>query len=74
MLLGSSLLNLLFLVKLDKQISVICFDILVASHADADHIGGLSGALNYTTADLILCPVTNHTTKTFDSFKRYAEL
>lgn len=43
-------------------------DIVVASHAHSDHIGGLTGALNYADADVVLCPVTNPD----DDFEKYA--
>lgn len=57
-----------------KRKNISNIEILVASHADSDHIGGLAGALNYATANIILCPVTNYTTKSFESFKKYADL
>ena len=44
---------------------------IVASHAHADHIGGLSGALNCASVDVALCPVLNYDTKTFQSFVKY---
>lgn len=47
-------------------------DIVVASHAHSDHIGGLAGALNYATADLILCPVTTYDSDAFVDFAKYA--
>lgn len=44
---------------------------IIASHAHADHVGGLSGALNYATVDIALCPVLDYDTKTFYSFVKY---
>lgn len=44
---------------------------IVASHAHADHVGGLSGALNYATVDVVLCPVLEYDTKAFQSFVKY---
>ena len=38
-------------------------DYMVASHAHEDHIGGLSGALNYAKVDNALCPVTEYSSK-----------
>lgn len=46
-------------------------DYIVASHAHSDHIGGLSGALNYATVDIALCPVTEYDSKSFESFEKY---
>lgn len=44
---------------------------IIASHAHSDHIGGLSGALNYATVDTALCPVTDYDSDTFRSFIKY---
>lgn len=48
-------------------------DIVFASHAHEDHIGGLPGAFNYATAELTLCPVTDYDSGVFETFKEYAE-
>ncbi len=47
-------------------------DILVGTHAHEDHIGGLAGALNYATADITLCPVTEYNSEAFADFAAYA--
>ena len=47
-------------------------DIVVASHPHEDHIGGLPGAFNYTSADLTLCSVTSYETDAFEDFLKYA--
>lgn len=46
-------------------------DYMVASHPDADHVGGLAGALNYAKVGTAYSPVTGADTKTFRSFQKY---
>ena len=46
-------------------------DYMIATHAHEDHIGGLSGALNYATVDTAYCPVTEHSTKVFQNMVKY---
>lgn len=54
-----------------QQHGLSCLDVIVATHVDADHIGGLSGALNYASVGTAYCPVTTGTTETFQSFVKY---
>lgn len=54
-----------------KKNQISYLDVMVATHTDADHIGGLPGALNYAKVGTAYCPVTSGTTKTFQSFVRY---
>lgn len=54
-----------------KNKGVETIDLMVATHPDDDHIGGLSGALNYSGVDIVLSPVTTHDTKTFNSLSKY---
>lgn len=48
-------------------------DCMVATHAHEDHIGGLSGALNYATVDAALCPVKSYDSKVFQNMVKYLE-
>ena len=43
---------------------------VVATHAHEDHIGGLAGALNYASAETVLCPVTSYDSKAFNNFAK----
>ena len=48
-------------------------DCMVATHVHEDHIGGLSGALNYASADAALCPVSSYDSKVFRNMEKYLE-
>lgn len=51
-----------------KKLSVSHLDYIVCTHAHEDHVGGLSGALNYATAGTALSPVTDYDSRVFRSF------
>ena len=46
-------------------------DYMVATHAHSDHVGGLSGALNYASVGTAYCSVTEYDSKTFSSMVKY---
>ncbi len=55
----------------DRDITEL--DYIVATHAHEDHVGGLSGALNFAKAQVALCPVTEYDSKAFSSFVKTLE-
>jgi competence protein ComEC len=54
-----------------KKHGVSHLDYIVATHAHEDHVGGLSGALNYATVGTALCSVTNYDSEAFNDFVKY---
>lgn len=51
-----------------KENDISHLDYVIGTHAHEDHIGGLSGALHYATADKVLCPVTSYDSEAFRDF------
>lgn len=51
-----------------KENDISHLDYVIGTHAHEDHIGGLSGALHYATADKVLCPVTSFDSEAFRDF------
>ena len=65
----SSASSIVYTILKNKEIKSL--DYMIATHPDADHIGGLSGALNYAKVGICYSPVSNHDTKTFNSLVKY---
>lgn len=53
-----------------KKQGISYLDYLVCSHADADHVGGLSGALSAVPVGTVYAPKTEADTKAYQNFKR----
>ncbi len=56
-----------------KEKGISHLDYIVATHPDDDHIGGLSGALNYATVNQALSPVKSDDSEAFQNFLKYLE-
>lgn len=56
-----------------KKLNITYLDYVVCTHPDADHVGGLSGALEYASAGTVWCPVDSYDSKTFGNFKSRVE-
>ncbi|MBQ6090634.1 MAG: MBL fold metallo-hydrolase [Lachnospiraceae bacterium] len=56
-----------------KKAKIDSIDCMIATHPDADHIGGLSGALNYAKVEKCYSSVSSHNTKTFESLLKYLQ-
>lgn len=54
-----------------KQRGINRLEYIIATHPDEDHIGGIAGALNYATAGVLFCTVTQHDTEPFNDFSKY---
>ena len=56
-----------------KQHDIDHIDTMVCTHAHEDHVGGLSGALNYASVDAAYAPVQEAQTRVFESFVYYLD-
>lgn len=56
-----------------KNQGITHLDYIIATHAHEDHVGGLSGALNYATVGTVYCPVTSYNSSAFRNFVKYVQ-
>ena len=54
-----------------KKLGINHLKYIIGSHADSDHVGGLSGALNYADAEIAYCNTLEDESDAFNDFKRY---
>ena len=55
----------------DREIDYLKY--AVVTHAHEDHVGGMSGALEYAYAETVFCPVTQYDSKAFSNFVKAVE-
>lgn len=58
---------------LTKTLGITHIDYMIATHPHADHIGGLSGALNACSVGVVYSPVTSYDSKQFSSLVKYTD-
>lgn len=58
---------------LTKTLGITHIDYMIATHPHADHIGGLSGALNACSVGAVYSPVTSYDSKQFSSLVKYTQ-
>lgn len=58
---------------LTKTLGITRIDYMIATHPHADHIGGLSGALNACSVEVVYSPVTSYDSKQFSSLVKYTQ-
>lgn len=58
--------NLMYAFLKNRNISHL--DYVIATHAHEDHVGGLSGALNYASVGTVYSPVKSYSTQAFRNF------
>lgn len=63
-----------FLYSLLQAQDIVHLDMVIGTHADEDHIGGLPGAFYFAESDLTLCSSDSYDSEAFADFQRYATL
>lgn len=63
-----------YLFSLMQSHNISKLDLVIGTHADEDHIGGIPGALYASEATEILCSTTEYDSEAFQDFKTYASL
>lgn len=58
---------------LTKTLGITHIDYMIATHPHADHIGGLSGALNTCSVGVVYSPVRSYDSKQFSSLVKYVQ-
>ncbi len=56
-----------------KKYSVDSLDYMIATHPHEDHIGGLSGALNYASVETVYTSTIDYPSETFEIFFKQAQ-
>ena len=56
-----------------KNHKITELDYVIGTHAHEDHIGGLAGALNYSSVKVAYCPVISYDSKAFQNFQKAVE-
>ncbi len=56
-----------------EKLGVNHLDAVIATHPDADHIGGIAAALNYASCDSLYCSVNQSDSETFAHMVKYNE-
>ncbi len=70
---GESKYSQLIFSYLRKTLNLSYIDVMVASHPHADHVGGLSAALNACQVGVLYTPEADYPSKTWDSVLKYAD-
>ncbi len=58
---------------LRNTLGISHIDYMIATHPHEDHIGGLSGALNACTVGTVFSPVSEYSSRQFDSLVKYTQ-